>query len=88
MSSGEGSLSLARAFLAAGVPVVIASLWPVDDRETARLFSRFYRNLRDGGEVLDALRQAQLETLNLERDRPGSAWAAFELIGGMPLEVS
>lgn len=32
---GEGSISLARPFLAAGVPLVVASLWPVDSNATA-----------------------------------------------------
>jgi len=49
---GEGVFSLARPFLAAGVPIVVASLWDVDDRASRRLLSRFTagcgRAQRDG----------------------------------------
>ena len=39
---GAGAMSLARSWLDAGVPTVIASLWNVDDQEAEVLFSRFY----------------------------------------------
>ena len=79
----EGATSLARAFLAAGVPTVVASLWSVDDRATAGLFDRFHRFLIAGDDPVDALRKAQLELLHGSdpRDRSPRAWAAFEVIG-------
>ena len=60
---GEGVLSLARAFLAAGAPTVIASLWDVSDVASQRLFSSFYQRLRSGTPPLNALRDAQLVAL-------------------------
>lgn len=80
---GEGVTSLARAFLAAGVPTVVASLWSVDDGATARLFEAFHRNLLASGDPADALREAQLGMLRSlnEKDRSPWAWAAFEVIG-------
>ncbi|HKI05532.1 MAG TPA: CHAT domain-containing protein [Thermoanaerobaculia bacterium] len=80
---GEGVTSLARAFLAAGVPTVVASLWSVDDGATAHLFEAFHRNLRPGVDPVDALRAAQLEMLRSrnEKDRSPWTWAAFEVIG-------
>lgn len=74
---GEGALSLARAFLAAGVPTVVASLWPVDDVASSRLFEVFYQRLRQGDDAAEALRQAQLALL----ERGDGGWAAYEVIG-------
>jgi len=81
--SGEGVVGLTRAFMVAGVPRVVASLWSVDDSATAELMKRFY------GEMLGparrtpaaALRAAQLE---MRKTRAWSApyyWAAFQLQG-------
>jgi tetratricopeptide (TPR) repeat protein len=79
----EGVTSLARAFLAAGVPTVVASLWSVDDRTTADLLDAFHRRLWDGADPVDALREAQLGMLRGTdaADRSPRAWAAFEVIG-------
>ncbi|PYQ62914.1 MAG: hypothetical protein DMF53_11895 [Acidobacteria bacterium] len=79
----EGVTSLARAFLAAGVPTVVASLWSVDDRTTADLLDTFQRRLWDGAEPVEALREAQLGMLQGKdaADRSPRAWAAFEVIG-------
>jgi CHAT domain-containing protein len=60
---GEGVLSLARPFLAAGVPAVVASLWDVNDRASHRLLVAFHRALRRSGDVAEALRRAQLELM-------------------------
>jgi CHAT domain-containing protein len=77
-------LSLARPFLAAGVPAVVASLWEVEDEPTARLLTAFHRHLRGGESALAALRSAQRELL-ADPDpalRSPAYWAAFELFGG------
>src|SRR5262249_62048282 len=42
---GEGLLGFSQAFLLAGAPAVVLSLWKVDDQATARLMRRFYQNL-------------------------------------------
>jgi CHAT domain-containing protein len=39
---GEGVVSLGRAFMYAGAPRVVTSLWRVDDKATAALMSSFY----------------------------------------------
>jgi CHAT domain-containing protein/tetratricopeptide (TPR) repeat protein len=79
---GEGLMSLTRAFMAAGVPRVVASLWSVPDAATAELMKRFYRGVISAGLApSSALRQAQN---SLRRDRHWSApyyWAAFTLQG-------
>jgi tetratricopeptide (TPR) repeat protein len=80
-TTGEGVLGLTSAFLSAGVPVVVSSLWPVDDRVTATMMGRFYSHLADGHPVGESLRQAQLD---MRRD-PGTAhpfyWAGFVCVG-------
>ncbi|MEO8378245.1 MAG: CHAT domain-containing protein [Acidobacteriota bacterium] len=79
----EGSPGLARAFLAAGVPAVAGTLWPVQDADAAILFVAFHERLRSGSAVAAALREAQLTMLRgpvAERAHP-AAWAAAEILG-------
>jgi CHAT domain-containing protein len=64
MSRGDEIVGLERAFLRAGVPTVVASLWKVDDAATQTLMVAFYRNLFEKKlDKLEALRQAQLAIL-------------------------
>lgn len=59
--TGEGVMSLQRAFHVAGAKAVVASLWKVDDQRTAKLMDRYYELMVDGGKTrLEALREAQL----------------------------
>jgi CHAT domain-containing protein len=59
LSTGDELVGLTRAFIYAGTPSVMASLWKVDDASTAQLMSNFYKNLKTMTKV-EALRQAQL----------------------------
>ncbi|MEM8909106.1 MAG: CHAT domain-containing protein, partial [Bacteroidota bacterium] len=60
---GEGIMSLARAFLQAGCPSVLMSLWSVDDCATAEVMQHFYQQIIDGKSKDEALRQAKLNYL-------------------------
>ena len=60
---GRGVLSLARPFIAAGVPTVVASLWDADDRASYSLFVAFHQAIRRGNSIVDAMREAQLHAL-------------------------
>ncbi|HEY7220963.1 MAG TPA: CHAT domain-containing protein [Candidatus Binatia bacterium] len=62
LSSGDELVGLTRAFIYAGTPSVIASLWKVDDASTASLMASFYKNLKTKSKV-ESLRQAQLEMI-------------------------
>src|SRR4029079_6392341 len=42
---GEGVTRLSRAFLCAGTPSVLVSLWDVYDRSTADFMASFYKNM-------------------------------------------
>ncbi len=77
--SGDGVLGLGRAFLYAGTPRVVVSLWSVPDEATALLMGRLYAGLAKGLAPAEALRQAQLATRKRYADP--LAWAAFELVG-------
>jgi tetratricopeptide (TPR) repeat protein len=76
---GDELLGLARGFQVAGARDLVASLWPVDDRATARFMDRFYERLAEGVGARAALRGAMLELI--EAGRPPHEWAAFHLSG-------
>ena len=79
--AGDDWVGLMQAFLQAGAGRVIASLWPVEDRATARLMGRFYRRLAAGQSTAVSLAGAQRDVLR----EPGLAhpfyWAGFVLTG-------
>ncbi len=79
---GKGLIGLTRAFMAAGVPRVVASLWSVPDAATAELIRRFYRGiLKDGLPAAAALRQAQAALRKEKRWSAPYFWAGFILQG-------
>jgi CHAT domain-containing protein len=78
LSRGDELVGLQRAFLYAGTPAVITTLWKVDDRASYQLIRSFYSRLEKVGPA-EALRQAQRETLKAF-SHPYS-WAAFTLTG-------
>ncbi len=83
--NGEGPIGLARPFNAAGVPLVVASLWPVDSAGTTELMIEFQRQRkRNALSTAQDLRAAQMQML-----RNGNAsyrspyyWASFSVTGG------
>jgi tetratricopeptide (TPR) repeat protein len=78
--TGDEMVGLVRAFLIAGAARVVASLWPVDDRVTARFMTHFYAALSRDEAPAVALREAQIA---IRRDHPHPChWAAFTLFGG------
>jgi len=79
LSRGDDMIGLNRAFLYAGTPAVIASLWKVDDTATAKLMTDFYTGLKRGLGPAAALRAAQAEAR--ARDPDPFRWAAFVLTG-------
>ena len=44
----DGVIGITRAFVAAGAPALVASLWEVDDTATRTLMARFY-DVRSSG---------------------------------------
>jgi CHAT domain-containing protein len=78
LTTGDELVGLSRAFIYAGAPSVLSSLWKVEDRSTAHLMSRFYQHLHSSYKA-EALRLAQQETR--VRYPELHAWASFVLIG-------
>ena len=64
---GEGIVGLTRAFMLAGAPRVLVSLWKVDDGATRFLMESFYRHWTKGTSAAAALRKAQHDVRTLER---------------------
>ena len=77
----DGVVGITRAFLAAGAPTVLASLWKVDDKATRALMRRFYRLLlgETAGDPAVALQQAMIAMIN-ERFAVNE-WASFVVYG-------
>lgn len=80
---GEGVKSLARAFMYAGSPSVVMTLWKVNDSATARLMANFYEALSKGVGKDEALRQAKLAYLDkaTRLSSHPAYWAGFVSIG-------
>jgi CHAT domain-containing protein/tetratricopeptide (TPR) repeat protein len=85
---GDELMGLVRAFMVAGAPAVVATLWRVDERSTRILMERFYREVMAGASFALALQHAQIylrgltkqeATRLLEGHLPGSEDDAADL---------
>lgn len=79
LSQGDDLIGLTRAFMYAGAPSVIASLWKVDDQATRDFMVAFYFFLKHSPTKADALRAAQ-RLIRAKYPHP-YYWAAFILTG-------
>lgn len=80
--AGDDLVGLTRAFMFAGSPSVLASLWEVNDRSAAQLMRNFYGHRRDSDKAT-ALAQAQREMRARGLYRHPYYWGAFTLVGRM-----
>jgi CHAT domain-containing protein len=82
IDKSEGAMSLARAFYYAGAKNIITSLWSVDDKSTATLFSRFYADIRND-DYSRALYDSKLNYIKNATPSTASPyyWAGFIHIG-------
>jgi len=81
LHKSEGVVGLARAFMLAGAPRVIASLWRVDDEATRSLMGEFYRRWKGGAGAAAALKQAQESIAARAKWSHPYYWAAWQLWG-------
>ena len=80
---GEGIMSLSRAFMYAGVPSIVTSLWRAKDQPAKEIMKFFYQNLKEGLAKDQALREAKityLQNADPLRSHPAN-WANFVIIG-------
>jgi len=78
-SRGDDVTGLSRAFIYAGSPSVVASLWSVDDEATQQLMIAFYTHLKEGFSKAAALRSAQMDVR--QKFPQPYYWAGFVLMG-------
>lgn len=82
--AGEGLIGLSRAFIVAGVPLVIGSQWPVESESTFRLMTQFHKLRKaENRPTTLALRQAQMNLLTDEDQRHYRPyyWSGFFAVG-------
>ncbi len=76
---GEESTGFVRSLLEMGSRQVVASLWPVSDKTTAKWMNAFYKNLFNSKNVLGSTRFA---AYIVKEDRPSAYhWSAFTNFG-------
>ncbi|MDN5201768.1 CHAT domain-containing protein [Fulvivirgaceae bacterium BMA10] len=81
--SGEGIMSLGRAFIYAGCKSLLTTQWEVSDATTPDIMKYFYHNLKEGHSKSEALQQAKLQYLS-EADNLSSHpfyWGSFAILG-------
>lgn len=77
--TGDGVIGLTRGYISAGVPTVVASLWPVSDNSAGFFMVNFYDVMGKGADKATALRVATLRTR--EKFPREKDWAAFAMYG-------
>jgi len=80
---GNGIASLARAFMYAGAPSLIVSLWQVNDAATSVIMQNIYQNIAEGQPIHQALRQAKLDYIQKAKGVTAhpAFWSPFIQIG-------
>ena len=83
MKRGEGIMSLSRAFMYAGCPSIVMSMWRAKDQPTGKIMNAFFQQLKEGKPKDDALRLAKLEYLSQADPLQAhpSNWATFVVVG-------
>lgn len=82
LTTGEGPIGLSRAFFEAGANRVLASLWPVNDRATAKLLELFYQALLNSKQNPDeALTTAQQQMMRIPDYAHPYYWSGFIFVG-------
>jgi CHAT domain-containing protein/predicted negative regulator of RcsB-dependent stress response len=81
--TGEGVMSMGRAFHYAGAEAVLMTLWSVDERASVMLVEHFFEELKNGSRPSEALASAQTYLRENGYDHP-FFWAPFVLVGLAP----
>jgi len=81
ITAGEELIGLGRGFLYAGAGALLASLWRVPDDAAQTLTACIYDHLQNGESKANALRSAQLASLEAHPGQHPAFWGAFQLMG-------
>lgn len=81
VTSGDDLIGLGHAFLYSGSSSVLATLWRVEEESTYEIMTQFYTYLHQGQSKAQALRNAQLDYLDLHPQTHPAFWGAFQLLG-------
>lgn len=84
LQKGEGVISLARAFIHAGMPSVLMSLWDIEDISTGNIIPAFYYLLNKGSDKDIALQMAKINYINRTKSEieiHPAFWSGFVLYG-------
>ncbi|MGB3591022.1 MAG: CHAT domain-containing protein [Nonlabens sp.] len=82
--SDKGVVSLHSAFIQAGVPTTVSSLWSAPDKATEKIMLEFYKQLKAGKPKAKALQTAKkyyLETTGNKELQHPFYWAGFVING-------
>jgi CHAT domain-containing protein len=77
----DGLVGLNRAFVLAGTPNVIFSLWKVYDKVSARIMTQFYDFVLEGNDYSNSLRAVKLDLIKDPVTASPHYWSPFLLIG-------
>ena len=78
--SGEGVMSIGRAFQHAGAQSVLMSLWSVAEKSSVILIDSFFQNLKGGSDKITSLEIARKSLRDQGFEHP-FFWAPFILVG-------
>jgi CHAT domain-containing protein len=79
--AGGGIMGLTRAFMYAGTPSVVVSLWRVSDESTCLFMQTSYGHLKAGDTRDVALQKAMRELREVPEYSHPYFWAPFVLVG-------
>jgi len=81
IESGEGIMSIARAWASTGIKSIITTLWRIDDLFTSKFSAEFYKRLSNGSTTSESLWQTKKQFISDGVYSHPYYWSAFSLIG-------
>ncbi len=79
--TGEGFISMSRAFSSTGVSNLVFSLWKVTDVYAKEIMLSFYSELLKGESYSNSLRKAKMKMIKSKNMSIPILWSCFLLIG-------
>jgi CHAT domain-containing protein len=75
----DSNLGFVSEYLQMGAGAVIASLWPVSDRNTHKFMVDFYSEMLKGAQIPEALIRTKRENLHAQQGNSTLNWASFQI---------